>query len=102
MYADDTVVNVSGKTHDSVSDRLNINLDKVLTWLESSCLTLNIKKTNSTWFSINKTSATKYLNVRIKGELNKYQRLSSVFFIFPAVPHDHILHHKCIDSNSLF
>lgn len=54
MHADDTVLYASGNTHDSVSD---IKC-KYITYL--IC------------FSINKTSAIKSLNVRIKDELDEH------------------------------
>lgn len=56
MYADDTVVYASGKTCTLVAEKLNNNLDKIASWLASSCLTLNTKKTNSVCFSIKKTT----------------------------------------------
>ena len=39
MYADDTVVYASGSSCTSVADKLNTNLDKISSWLVSSCLT---------------------------------------------------------------
>ena len=41
MYADDTVVYASDNTCTSVADKLNVNLEKILSLLASSCLTLN-------------------------------------------------------------
>lgn len=46
MYADDTVVYASADTCISVADKLNTNLERISSWLASSCLTLNTK-TNS-------------------------------------------------------
>ncbi len=43
MHADDTVVYASGNTSTSVADKLNANLDKISSWLYSSCLTFNKK-----------------------------------------------------------
>lgn len=40
MYADDTVVHVSGKDSSTVSEKLNSSLKNISTWLEDSCLTL--------------------------------------------------------------
>lgn len=50
MYADDTVVYVSGKACTLVAEKLNANLDKIAAWLASPCLTLNTKNTNSLLF----------------------------------------------------
>ena len=50
MNADDTVVYASGKTCTFAAEGLNTNLEntsnKISSWLASSCLTLNTKKTN--------------------------------------------------------
>ena len=65
MYADDTVVHVSGKTRDAVADKLTKNLEKVSAWLDTSCFTLNTQKTKSICFSIKKLPATESMNVSI-------------------------------------
>lgn len=70
MYADNTVVHVSGKARDAVEDKLTKTLENVSAWLDASCLTLKIKKMKSICFSIKRLAATEPLNVRIKGELN--------------------------------
>lgn len=69
MYADDTVVYASADTFISVADKLNTNLERISSWLASSCLTLNTKITNSVCFSIQKLPLTQLLNIKINGEL---------------------------------
>ncbi len=69
MYADDTVVYASGNTSTSVADKLNANLDKISSWLSSSCLTLNTQKKTLFAFPLKKLPLTQLLNVQINGEL---------------------------------
>lgn len=73
MYADDTVVYASADTCISVADKLNTNLERISSWLASSCLTLNTKKTNSVCFSIQKTTSNTTFEQKLMGNLlNKY------------------------------
>lgn len=52
MYADDTVIYVSGKTCESAADELTKTLETVLATLDASCSTLNIRKWNLFVFDI--------------------------------------------------
>ena len=67
MYADDTVVHVSGKTSQEVNEKLNQSLIGISSWLQNSCLTLNTSKTKCICFSITKAKNAS-LQVQINGE----------------------------------
>uniref|UniRef100_A0A3P8TK54 Reverse transcriptase domain-containing protein n=1 Tax=Amphiprion percula TaxID=161767 RepID=A0A3P8TK54_AMPPE len=51
MYADDTVVYTHGDTVEEVAQKLTIEMRKVSNWLKNSCLTLNVEKTVSMFFT---------------------------------------------------
>lgn len=69
MYADDTVVYVSGKSPVVIGNTLTKSLEKVSNWLNKSCLTLNLRKTKSMCFSIQRTRIINDLDVKMNGEL---------------------------------
>jgi len=63
-------VYASADTCTSVADKLNANLERILSWLASSHLTLNIKKqTLSVLFFIQKLPPAQLLNIKMNGEL---------------------------------
>ncbi len=68
MYADDTVIYVSGRNCVEIEEKSSRNLEKVA-WLDASFFILNTKKTKSICFSIRKLSVTESLNIRIKDEI---------------------------------
>uniref|UniRef100_A0A8C6TXT2 Reverse transcriptase domain-containing protein n=1 Tax=Neogobius melanostomus TaxID=47308 RepID=A0A8C6TXT2_9GOBI len=51
MYADDTVIYTDGKDHEQVATKLSKAMDKISIWLNDSCLTLNVSKTATMFFS---------------------------------------------------
>uniref|UniRef100_A0A8C6PUA8 Reverse transcriptase domain-containing protein n=1 Tax=Nothobranchius furzeri TaxID=105023 RepID=A0A8C6PUA8_NOTFU len=69
MYADDTVIYVSTKTPGLAGERLTQALSDISEWLESSHLTLNVKKTVSICFSMRNRPDQELFQVRIKEEI---------------------------------
>lgn len=51
MYADYTVLYAHGKTAEEVAQKLTKEMRKVSLWLKKSCLTLNLDKTVSMFFT---------------------------------------------------
>ena len=51
MYADDTVLFVHGRSKDVVAAKLTQAMTRVTTWLQESCLQLNVSKTLGMFFS---------------------------------------------------
>ena len=68
MYADDTVIYVSAKTASMAAVQLTQELENISNWLESSQLTLNVKKTVSMCISIRNRPGTDPFKVKIKNE----------------------------------
>lgn len=69
MYADDTVVHVSAKTSSLAGEHLTKALINISKWLESSHLSLNVKKTVSMCFSIRNRPLSDIFEVQIKKEV---------------------------------
>jgi len=51
MYADDTVIYTHGKSAIQVAKTLTKAMQKVALWLHNSCLTLNLEKTVTVFFT---------------------------------------------------
>lgn len=51
MYADDTVVFTHGKNANEAAKTVTTEMSKVVTWLQSCCLTLNVDKTVAMYFT---------------------------------------------------
>ena len=51
MYADDTIVYTHAKTTELAAAKLTITLERVMHWLDQSCLSLNVNKTKGMFFS---------------------------------------------------
>ena len=56
MYADDTVIFTQAKSAGDAAHQLSLALNDLQTWLNDSCLCLNVKKTVSMFFSKPKTT----------------------------------------------
>uniref|UniRef100_A0A8C6V2B9 Reverse transcriptase domain-containing protein n=1 Tax=Neogobius melanostomus TaxID=47308 RepID=A0A8C6V2B9_9GOBI len=67
MYADDTVIYTDGKDHEQVATKLSKAMDKISIWLNDSCLTLNVSKTATMFFSTKPNKKT-YPLITVKGE----------------------------------
>ena len=65
LYADDTFLCAQDKDFDTLERNVNIELDKVFTWLASNKLTLNISK--SKYMILSKKRVVPQLNINING-----------------------------------
>lgn len=70
MYADDTVIFTSGENELEVADKLSKEMQKVAQWLHTSCLTLNVDKTVSMFFS-NKRKLQVTQEIQVNGQTIK-------------------------------
>jgi len=67
MYADDAVIYTHGRDTEQVATKLSLAMDKIGNWLNSSCLTLNTKKTVGMYFA--KSNKIKYVpNIYFNGQ----------------------------------
>ncbi|KAI5617061.1 leucine zipper transcription factor-like protein 1, partial [Silurus asotus] len=67
MYADDMVIFTYGENELEVADKLSKGMQKVVEWLQTSCLTLNFDKTVSMFFS-NKSKLHLTQNIQVNGQ----------------------------------
>lgn len=79
MFADDSNVFSSAKNPQTIVNSVNIELNKIVGWLQANRLSLNIKKTHYMLFSQNKKFKTTDLNLKIEG--NKIERVHSTKFL---------------------
>lgn len=70
MYADDTVIFTFGENELEVADKLSKEMQKVVEWLQTSCLTLNVEKTVSMFFS-NKRKLHLTQQIQVNGQIIK-------------------------------
>ena len=59
LFADDTCLFYSNKSHKKMEIEVNISLDNIANWLKANKLTLNVKKTNLLVFNSRKNSKEK-------------------------------------------
>ena len=74
MYADDTVVYVSGESPVVIGSTLTKSLEKVFNWLKKSCLTLNLRKTKSMCFSITRKWIINDLNIKMNELIDQVEQ----------------------------
>jgi hypothetical protein len=64
LYADDSNVFISGKNVDNLMALMNIEISKIVSWLDCNKLSLNINKSNFMLFCKNKVQCTSSLTIR--------------------------------------
>lgn len=71
MYADDTVLYTHGRSATDVAKKLSSVMSKVSHWLHDSCLTLNVEKTVTMFFT-NRFILKTYPEILVNGQLIKH------------------------------
>ena len=71
MYADDTVLYTHGKNVTEVAVKLTKAMNKVSDWLYNSCLTLNVEKTVTMFFT-NRCKLKSYPDIVVNGQKIKH------------------------------
>lgn len=71
MYADDTVLYTHGRSATDVAEKLSSVMSKVNHWLHDSCLTLNVEKTVTMFFTHQFILKT-YPEILVNGQLIKH------------------------------
>ena len=58
QFADDTIyIDMSGENHDTVKKRLSSDLQRIQSWIASSRMRLNVKKSSIMWFTPKQASS---------------------------------------------
>ena len=97
MFADDTNCFMSGNDLTSLSENINTELSKLVTWLKSNRLSLNIDKTHFMVFKPRRMSSYPSVNINING--NSITKVSSCKFLGVIIDEslnwqEHILYTK--------
>jgi len=67
MFADDTNLFIQGRDLDVLENKVNTELEKIISWLYANKLSLNVGKTHSMIFTSNRTLCNRVNNIMIEG-----------------------------------
>ena len=80
LFADDSNLFLSGKNPDQLIQEMNLELVKVINWLEVNKLSLNLKKTHFIIFRKGKTKLTVSEELRIKSTKIKQEQQTKLSY----------------------